>query len=518
MSIKKLTITEARKLVGSRKDYYADQDSIPVAEGYSRKRVEEISLKMGVSPDIIEAAIVSELENSSLKDHVLSYTFRENGQNMTRHHCSACGHSWTTNGYNESLCHCPNCGTTVEPSGVVYKKISYVRDFNPEKEFAVITTVMYRVEWLPLTGGEQYGDCDLRKKGTRIILLGCADSVFGTRFGFLLNQILLSGYFCSQLNKLVGYNNSCFCKIMDNVVKGGFVPNGLSDSLLKLVCGSSLHRNQTLHVLRDEDARIRKQNMAKKKNRTPRTLEDKYPGFCDPITDDMVYRHLSEKGEDILFFRTLNKKGQDDWQSEGKCLCGGRFVIDVNSMEVPFTVTCPECGAKTEVTHLNMLKNEARYQQCTHYSFRLLPDRNILVMIRESRISFRDDKDDLVVRGDHEALLITDKARDSITRYCLRKGVWKKAGLNNKYRFPLYTGCMNTDEELKEIINSSCLDRKGILEAWGLADGYDDRPFDKPGSISYLEKVLKYPWLEKLVKGKLYTMADDMSPHWEHRQ
>lgn len=186
----------------------------------------------------------------------------------------------------------------------------------------------------------------------------------------------------------------------------------------------------------------------------------------------------------------------------------GQLLME-NNMSV-----CPHCGKPVSHIPTSLYQVPTAAHMAVVYEATNLPDEQLLVRLFkvESKIDVLLDDDDKAVPT--MAHKVVEQTRlffgKKINKYVNNNGKWEKDAFRSlDHRYDSSTNIVaNTDEELLDVINKTCVRYSGLKEAIGLDKRY--KKIIDAGNMSYLIAWYHNPAIESIYKSQLYALAAEI--------
>lgn len=477
---------------------------------------------LGDNEKVLDAAgaleVMDVLEDAFTEDLMHIYSFKSNlwADSYAANHLLVCpcGHVWNENEsklvarsikkeYGHRLLSCPECGKTYEWEHTyvnhVLKQFSVVREFNMEEGYAVIRTFMFQGSF-EFNREEEKKGANLASKKPSVSCFGWMDSVFGFEFGLLPCKLGLafgnSGFCCFSYDAwlkrpvLVTRNNSAYQLCVNLVADSIFVGNEQS-RLLSDWLGTDPERPGDImkELVCVSDDIFNKKKKASDKGR------DHEAAYRDELEIPEI-----KTGN---FFVFSWDQPEDENHTGFVCSCGCEFVDDDESDE---ETVCPNCGTKERI-----------YSQyvSSGYKFQRLNDGNVAIMCYTCRGFANQDTHGISYMTEW-GILVIDKGKVYPYKTTGILHDWEKCSIldfhwcDEGYRRSSQK-CLNSEEELMEIAENSCLKQIGVPDAW--KEDTKGSRIDWIGSIardSYLLRAARLPLIEKVMKVGMITLTREL--------
>jgi hypothetical protein len=243
----------------------------------------------------------------------------------------------------------------------------------------------------------------------------------------------------------------------------------------------------------------------KKKNSKSKLLDDMRAGYkAKQIEDEMLtansngflYKIYSQDGENASYIAC--------------CIgCGHTDIIDSKTT----SYTCPVCGNKHEGSFSYYSSRQSVSEAVAVYEKTNLPENDML--LRLFRIDWSFDIDSGLTKKIREKQRIFFGKKVVVYDADTKKSEWIKATIRdiscdlNGWRLSART--CQTDEEITEIIKSSCLMYSGLAESYGMSPHY--QKYEDAPSVAYLLAWYKAPNIELLLKANLTNLVEYYVKH-----
>ena len=176
---------------------------------------------------------------------------------------------------------------------------------------------------------------------------------------------------------------------------------------------------------------------------------------------------------------------------------------------------CPKCG-----NHIDQ-QNHLTHEQSNNCSANImwmekLGEEKVVARYGSVNLGISDDELSITV-FENIRVILTPKKMFYYKKTKLDKNEFSLIKSNSKeYRAINYSlinpCCLNTEEELEDIINSTFLVKTGLLHAWGLGD-FKDYKINEIGTLSdtsFMAQYYRKPYIELTVKSKLKELTSEL--------
>ena len=455
---------------------------------------------------------------------VVSFSYFAAGRNQTTYYCHACNNTWSdeySRSYYTSYICCPCCDKNnnrrriLRPGGAFKAGDlnAFVREVNKEEGYAVIDILHYGYKHDISAYEEIYNDGKLEfLKGNFDSYISSSDEfIFSKTFG-----IRTCSYFTSSMiheDSFESLNSNSYCDKMRTFRNLTYIENDnfkiflemLQEISEDIVFDERFSQNVVDLSVKIQGARKRI-TTAKKSSDTKNVDPYLEVEFRELTSSDIKDQH---DGLLSLHYETINHQ---DLMTHYCPSCKNSFSksYDEDTRYEILNITCPHCGKE--------YKNE-RYGRdgvTTSYSekyllFDLMPSTNELVLrYFDYRVVLNfEGKVDRSL-SEYKRVFLTKKSK---AIYEKKSGGWtkvKKKGLSitavtsdDRWGYSR-AHCINSAEQLIEIIQQTEFKYSGLLEAWGLIESpIHLEKLEEPGTVagsSFLTIFLARPYIEQIYK------------------
>ena len=454
------------------------------------------------------------------KKYTLSTSYVEDGERVTITYCQHCGATETKKGYGYTAS-CSACGVK-EPSELI--KFGYVSESNDD--YAVLNIVSARpsFEFPPLDGADPF-DCLYRAKIDGVIISTLAERyVLSWRYGvfhaeFGTSKVKLRGAYFPKAFEFL--ENDAFEDLRDRMLEFKHFPKEKTPDFLK-------------EIFEESVSKYKKPTPIRKTNKLEEMYDEfsKWPGkdVTQKVTEESALRMLRSPGN-MMFETSL----MDDFKHQLKmycpsCLHEHSFCVDMKDVrsakdEDKIEVVCPHCGAKATIPigyfmHARHDVFAYYFQRCVEINGWEKYDDETLV-VRLFKVTYSSDRTKRIITRKTEEkqrvfitpkkmFLLTNEADASSPKKFVKDSF---TCFNNYYYYGSSApNVLNSDEELKEMIQNSAFKYAGFLEAWGLSNN-NTKAINKPGEFtktSYVYSWVREHCLEQLLKTGFRKIVKDI--------
>lgn len=454
------------------------------------------------------------------RKYILSTSYIQDGEKTYITYCQNCGTIDTKKGYAYAKV-CGICKTKAPSESV---DIGYVTESNDDYAVLNIISVRPSFEFPPLDVADPF-DCLYGAKMNGVLFSPSATRyVLSWKYGIFYailgtaNVKLRSAY---SPKEFIFLENEAFEDLRARMLEFKHFPKDKTQDFLR-------------EVFEESVSKYRKPTPTRKTNK----LEEMYKEFAgwsgknldEEITHKAALRMLSSTGN--LMDET---SVMDDFKHELKiycplCLKEHSLCVDLETAKKAkdkdeIEVVCPHCGITTTIP-LHYFANEHHdvfsyyFQRCVEVNAWEKYDDETLV-VRLFRVTYSRDKTKKSISRkteERQRVFITPKKMFLLTNMAdaASPKKFEKDSFTSFSNYCYYGGrlpaVLNSDDELRDMIQNSAFKYSGFLEAWGLSSS-DVKPINKPGEFSKTSYV--YSWvhehcLEQLLKTGFTKIVKDI--------
>ena len=452
--------------------------------------------------------------------YILTTSYVEDGEKTYITYCQNCGATATIKGYGYART-CNKCGVKAPSENM---DIGYVTESNDD--FAVLNIVSVRpsFEFPPLDGADPF-DCLYSAKMNGVLIspsvsryvLSWKYGIFYADFG--MSKVKLRSAYCPKAFSFL--ENEAFEDLRDRMLEFKHFSKDKTPDFLK-------------EVFEESVSKYRKPTPIKRTNK----LEEMYKEFAgwsgknleEKIVHKAALKMLSSTG--ILMDETSL---MDDFKHELKiycplCLKEHSLCVDLKKAKSAkdndeIEVVCPHCGITTTIP-LHYFVNE--HHNVFSYCFQRRVDVNAwekyddeTLVVRLFRVTYSCDRTKKSISRkteESQRVFITPKKMFLLTNEAdvASPKKFEKDSFTSFSNYCYYGGrlpeVLNSNDELKDMVQNSAFKYSGFLEAWGLSSS-DVKPINAPGEFSKTSYV--YSWvhehcLEQLLKTGFTKIVKDV--------
>ena len=202
------------------------------------------------------------------------------------------------------------------------------------------------------------------------------------------------------------------------------------------------------------------------------------------------------------------------WKTEQE---GGRAYVSSE------TIVCPKCGKHSITNNVETGYENSDYWVGVKYEYSEELNRIIARYFSVSKNVYYDIETDVASEKYHfreyKRLFINTKGFDvtendidwkyiTTSKACIGSNLHDRNWTNGEC-----SNCVNTKEELANIISKSDFSKSGLLEAWGILENSYVKPLEPVGFISndsYIAYVIHHPFIEQIYKSGLSKATKDL--------
>ena len=484
--------------------------------------------------EIIQASDIPVPEMSDSYIPVVRFTYFSEGINKTSYYCHACGHSWVEDysRYYGSFINCPHCErktnkrTLIIPGGSVsmHENYAYIREVNKEDGYAIIDILNFGYTHDIHEFNEIINDGKFEflkapfVANTRIR----NEFIFSTTFGIRTGKFFSSSY--NIENSFENINSNSYYTTIGTIANLSYIENDNYRSFVEMI--NAITNEKTNDNFAQTVVNVSRKILASRRKTVTSDINKpvkpkKLDVYEDAKLKDITLEDIEEKSENVLslHYETIN----NEEKLVNYCPCcknvfhSSRSTSDhYNYMEL----TCPNCN-KTYVNQRCGKSGVSTGYRNKYILFDIMSETNELIL-RYFNYNVNLDYTGKVQFSieEYKRVFLT-KSSKKIFEYTENK--WakpKKQGFTitsavSYDRWGATTACcINSNEELIEIISKTEFKYSGLLEAWGLVESpINLQKLEAPGTVapnSYLSIFLERPYIEQVYKTGLINATKNI--------
>lgn len=447
--------------------------------------------------------------------------------------CSACGghikySEWTSNENRKPVC--PKCGHRGPVHNLYDEDLNFVANVvweaSPEKGYSVIRSFSLRVVYeFSQEEADEPEKINIGEKKPKITCMGWADSFFAPGFGFLPSWMYklrdeLRFSTRSEYSKfarrttLVKPSHNEYMRAVDFTLgkDAHMFYNRNLDVLAGFLGMKSRDPKKIMKAICKESTRILNEDRIRKKDNAA-DYERRYRDSINFPGKEAMFGLLGD---------TLGHKlaGYTD-RTQGKtfytCSCGAVFEKENKNSKkgsphyAEEAVMCPECRTK--------YPNSGISSCLVGHQFVNLGWDTVGVLFYSYRFGYEwpGEEDEMHPYNRLETgVMILQPGKMLFFNADENLRNWVKCSAAN-FDFIYYRGnsdqCVNSREELLDVVKNSFLSRMGVPEAWEQSEEYPGGFRNSAGAVnkgSYLYSVMRLPLIEKTFKAGLRSLTSEL--------
>jgi Zn finger protein HypA/HybF involved in hydrogenase expression len=495
-----------------------------------------LSKKLKKSSEVKEIIEKSNIVIPELKDQyipVVGFNYFSEGRNKISFYCHACGHSWIEDSsrYYGSYINCPHCEqkinrrTLINPGGRVSidEKYAYVREVNEEEGYAIIVMLdyIYTHDIHEFNEIINDGKFEFLKApfiaNTRIF----NEFMFSTTFGIRTGAFFSSSY--NIENHFESINSNSYYTSLKNIANLSYIENDNYKLFVKMINSITEKKpnDSFAFTVVDASRKIinsrRKTTTSKPKPAKPKKVDIYEEVKLKSVTVEDIKENLTNLLS--LHYETIN----NEEKFINYCPCCKKVFHSSRSTSEHYDyldITCPNCNKAYLNQRAGRSGTSAGYKN-KYLLFDIMPETNELILryFYYDVTLYYEGKVNFSIK-EYKRVFLT-KTSKKILEYTNEK--WSKPKKQG-YSITSATSedrwgsgvacCLNSNEELIEIISKTDFKYSGLLEAWGLVESpIDLEKLESPGTISYnsyLSIFLECPYIEQVYKTGLINATKNI--------